>query len=380
MAEATLIWLTPGALTATEPAAHPVYWREADGSVRGGTLAQAIRHPGASVRLVLSAADVLLTEVNLNRRQARHLQRVLPWMLEDQLIGQPEQFWFASGRPMAGRYPVVACDKSALLQLVAVSEELGAQVAGVAVDAQLLAELAPARIALDEHSLVLADAFQGLVIPAAEADAVLALLGLDSLPDQSRPRPELFQIMQTRVHGGHSLELLQGDLRPAEQGSGPLLSGAWRQLAVLAAACVATVVLLLALQTWRYQSAAESQWQQAADLYNQLFPGDRASALLASQFRNRLGQLGGAASGGFMALMMPVGESLGGQHSAGLTARRIQYDERENALTLDVEAGSYDSLEALQGRIGAAGLEAEIANYRSQGEKVTARLRVTTGS
>ena len=381
MADPTLIWLAPAALSSAQPETLTARWHGADGTIRSGSLADAAQQVTGPVRLVLSVTDVLLTEVVLNRRQARHLQRVLPWMLEDQLIGTPERFWFASGRPANGRYPVVACEKEALLGLLQACSELSLPVAGVAVDAQLLAELSPGRLKIDGQTLILADGNQGLAVADSEAEQILTVLGLSELEDQSRPEAELLAVMRAAIQHGRQVELLQGDLRPAEQGSGPQLSGRWKQLMVLAAACIALVAVLMGIQTWRYQAAADQQLAQAVNLYNQLFPGDSAQpGYLENQFRSRLGRLGGTASGGFLGLMIPVGESLAGQHGAGLSARRIQYDERDNSLTLDVEAGSYDSLEVLRGRISEGGLQAEIANYRSQGESVTARLRVTTGS
>ncbi|MCK5874178.1 MAG: hypothetical protein KAG82_05740 [Alcanivoracaceae bacterium] len=381
MADPTLIWLAPGALSTAQPDTLAARWSGADGAVRMGDLADAAGQISGPVRLLLSVTDVLLTEVVLNRRQARHLQRVLPWMLEDQLIGVPERFWFASGRPANGRYPVVACDKESLLRLLQVCAELSLQVVGVAVDAQLLVELSPCRLTVEGQTMILADSCQGLAVTEAEAEQVLAVLGLGELEDRSRPVMELMAVMRAAIQHGRQVELLQGDLRPVEQGSGPQLSGRWKQLIILTAACIALVALLMAGQIWRYQSAADQQLAQAVSLYNQLFPGDSAQpGYLENQFRSRLGRLGGSASGGFLGLMIPVGESLAGQQGAGLSARRIQYDERDNSLTLDVEAGSYDSLEVLRGRISEGGLQAEIANYRSQGESVTARLRVTTGS
>lgn len=381
MADPTLIWLAPGALSSAPPETLAARWNGADGAIRHGRLADAAEQVGGPVRLVLSVTDVLLTEVVLNRRQARHLQRVLPWMLEDQLIGVPEHFWFASGRLANGRYPVVACEKDALLRLLQACEALALQVAGVAVDAQLMAELSPCRLTVDSQTLILADGNQGLAVAETEAEQILAVLGLSELEDQSRPMAELFAVMRAAIQHGRQVELLQGDLRPAEQGSGPQLSGRWKQLVMLTAACIALVVLLMGSQIWRYRVAADQQLAQAVSTYNQLFPGDAAQpGYLENQFRSRLGRLGGTASGGFLGLIIPVGESLAGQQGAGLSARRIQYDERDNSLTLDVEAGSYDSLEVLHGRISEGGLQAEIANYRSQGESVTARLRVTTGS
>jgi general secretion pathway protein L len=208
---------------------------------------------------------------------------------------------------------------------------------------------------------------------------MLPLLGLSELAEQALSAEELFQLMTVAVRAGQQLELLQGELRPAEQRRGMQLSKPWRQLLTLAAACVALVAIMLMAQTWRYSAAAEQQWQQAATLYNQLFPGDKAQTVLESQFRSRLNKLGNQSQGGFMGLMAPLGESLAG-HSKEITAKRIQYDERDNTLTVDIEAANYDGLEALRNKVSEGGLSAEIANYRSQGDTVTARLRVTTGS
>ncbi|MEE4252236.1 MAG: type II secretion system protein GspL [Alcanivoracaceae bacterium] len=381
MAEPTLIWLAEGSLSAAAAEDIRVRWQDSAGEVNTATLAEMARHCGPQgIRLVLSVCDVLVTDVALNRKQARHLQRVLPWLLEDQLIDAPDRLWFASGKPASGHYPVVACDRANLQRLQQLCAELGLWVRGVSVDVQLLEALAPALVPVDQQWLVVAENHQGLMVPDKDRQAFLSVLGLDELPEQPLSLAELFQVMAASVRSGRHLELLQGELRPAEQGSGPQLSDSWRRLLVMAAASIVLVGILMMAQTWRYNAAAEQHWQQAAALYNQLFPGDRAQALLETQFRNRLSQLGGASQGGFMALMVPVGESLAGRHSSGLAAKRIQYDERDNALTVDIEAADYDSLEALRSKISDGGLNAEIANYRSQGETVTARLRVTAGS
>jgi general secretion pathway protein L len=379
MAEPTLIWLDGGALSADPDDVNAWWWRPGQGSPDNGTLAAALAeaHHG-TVRLLLSVSDVLFTDVELNRKQARHLQRVLPWLLEEQLLDAPERLWFVSGKANAGRYPVLACDHSALKHLLACCQVAGARVVGVHVDAQLLASLAPGRIEYDGRALLMPSASQALLVPAEQQAATAELLGIDDLPHQLLSRTELLEQMAEAIASGVAIELLQADMRPAESTRAGWLSHDWRQSMLLAAACVAAVAVLSLLQTWRFDQLADQRRAAAEARYNELFPGDRA-LYLESQFRERLSRLGSGGSAGFLALMMPVGESLSGQHGGGLSARRIHYDERENALTLDVQASDYDSLEALRGRISASGLQAEIANYRSQGDSVTARLRVTSG-
>ncbi|UWN52260.1 hypothetical protein ASALC70_04504 [Alcanivorax sp. ALC70] len=46
----------------------------------------------------MTSAEALLTGVTLSRKQARHLQRVLPYLLEEQLLEPPEALWFATAR------------------------------------------------------------------------------------------------------------------------------------------------------------------------------------------------------------------------------------------------------------------------------------------
>jgi general secretion pathway protein L len=273
---------------------------------------------------------------------------------------------------------VLACDLQALNHLLAVCQLAGVKVAGVHVDTQLLASLAPVRIECDGEALLLPSPTQALLLPADQQAASAELLGLAELPLQVTSRGALFEQMASLAGGSAAIELLQGDMRPAESARGGVINPDWRRSLLIAAACVVMVAIFSLVQTWRYDQLADQRRAAAEARYNELFPGDRA-LYLESQFRERLSRLGAGGSAGFLTLMMPVGESLSGHHGGGLSARRIHYDERENALTLDVQASDYDSLEALRGRIAAAGLQAEIANYRSQGDTVTARLRVTSG-
>lgn len=379
MAEPLIVWLAPGALEGRGGDAIPARWTGPGNEPCTGTLADV--PPGMAVRLVLSVADVLVTEVALNRRQARHLQRVLPWLLEDQLVSLPERYWFVAGRPREGRYTTVACDREGLLALVSECTRLGLPLRGIAVDALLLATLSPACIHLDDdHTLILAGPAEALRVPSDQLADTLGVLGLAELPSSAPGLPALLTALQAGARSGQGVELLQGELRPAEESAGGGVSEPWKRSGWLTAACAALVGVLMLVQSAVYQSAATEQRARAASLYSELFPGDTATALLESQFRNRLARLGGGSQAGFAGLMGPVGDALAGGGGQGLSPRRIQYDERENALTLDVDAPDYDALEALRQRIADAGLEADIANYRSQGEQVTARLRVVMGS
>jgi len=383
LADTTLLWLAPGALQTENLAAHAASCYRGAG-VAQGSVADLLKEAAApSLTVVLSAADALVTEAELTRKQARHLAKILPFLLEDQLIDAPDSLWFASGKAVSGVYPVVACDREGLDRLVAAFDALGTAVTSLVVDGQLLAQpqdQPPVMVRHQGYELLLPVAGQALVVPEADAAATLALLDIDVESVRVEAAPDLLQQMPQVFAKGRYAELLHSALRPKQERSRGGVSSGWQQSAWLVAASVALVAMLLAGQAYYYEGEAQRSRAQAASLYNELFPGDQATAVLESQFRNRLARLGAGGGGaGFLSLMLPVGETLRGQSSNGLAARRIQYDERESALTLDVSARDYESLEALRERIGQRGLQAEIANFRSQGDAVTARLRVVAG-
>lgn len=384
MANPILVKLPPGALQA-EPAALAVEWQHPDGTRGLGSLTDCIRtHADDPLALVLSAADAQLTSITLTRKQARHLQKALPYLLEEQVLGDPEELWFAVGAPDDSRYPVAICDRAGLTRLAGWLQEAGAQVAGMAIDAQLLLHRGVPQVVEDgAESLLIREPDQVLAVPAAQLADTLQALDIDTtgwlrLDD----RDELFPAL--RAGWGGRIELLHGELRPRRRSSEgeTLVSAEWRGVLVLAASVLVLVWALAWLQATRYGSLAAEQWEQAARLYETLFPGDRATPRLRAQFESRLAQLGSGAGGGgagFTGLMAPVGETLAAARSQGVTPQRIQYDQRENMLALDLQAGSYELLEGVRERLESAGLAAEIANYRNQNDKVAARMNVRGG-
>lgn len=383
MAEPILVKLGAGALQQA-PATLVVSWQTADGALGEGTLSQLLLARGRqSLGIILSSADVQLTSVSLSRRQARHLQKVLPYLLEEQVLGDPEELWFAPGAAAEGRYSVVICDRASLERLKTWLEEQGAVLQGAAVDGQMLAtDQAPLLVEDRENTLVIASEGSVLALPPDQVEATCAALALE-IHDWPRLRGPEQIFAALRTHWRERVELLQGALRPQQQERGGLrlLPVAWRPLAGFAAAVLALAWLLVWAQAWRYHQLAESQRRQAAVLYEELFPGDRATSKLFAQFRSRMAQLGGASGGdsGFFRLMAPVGSSLASAREQGVKPRRISFDDREGALLLDLEARNYEGLEAVREKVRAAGLEAEIANFRDQGETVAARMKVGAG-
>lgn len=378
MTEAILVRFLPGALRQKADCVE-VTWQMPDGEISAGTLVSLLESlSGEALMLVLSSADVQLTSVQLTRKQARHLQKVLPFLLEEDLIGDPEDLWYAAGSPIDGRYPVLACDAQALRELKCFIEDRGGNIAGAGVDGQMLLSSAPVLACSEQSSLLVQGMGSVLSLPTDEVEEVLSALRLP-LGDIERIS-ENDTWVRLRQSIRQRIELLHGDLKPQaiETTRWPNITPEWIQFGNVAAALLLVVWTMAWAQSWRYSYLADQAGSQAAALYESLFPGDKATLKVAAQFKNRLAQLGGGggSDGDFFALMGPVGDALAQHKKAGIQPRRVQYDQRDGTLILDLQASNYEVVESLRGTLLSAGLAAEVANFRNQGEQVAARVKV----
>lgn len=385
MAETLLVRLPPGALAERDPGAVIVRaGTGAAGDCRQLRLDELAEQLGSAtpVRLVLPSADVLMTRVRLTRKQAKQLQRALPYLLEENLLEKPESLWYAWGKPEGDDYPVLACDRAALTRLRDWLIERNIELVGATSDASLLAHRAPLRVEDDQGVLLVPDARQALTVSAEEEAAVRqALAPADAQWEEIIGAESVLQALaEGLAHGGH-VELLHGEMRPPRPRKTGHAGGAWWPVAGFAAAAVLAVCVLLGLQQWRYERAAQAAREQAARVYKDLFPRDRATARLRAQFRQRLSTLGSGGTGGsgFLELVASTGEVLAQFRSQGVMTRRLQFNEREGNLLLELQAGGYDAVERVRKKLADQQLSAEIATAREDGDGVTARMRVGSG-
>lgn len=383
MDDSTLIYLPAGALRAESPDAISAIWHSRAGTVERGTLADALASISGRATVVLSAGDVLLTSVELSRRQARHIQKVLPYLLEESLLSSAEELWFAYDRPIDGHYPVTACERAGLEQLLAWFDEAeDVQLAGAWVDADLLRPHVPCLAWQDDDLLCVPAPGQAAIVPLSELGQLPQLLGIETEDFTRIEHPEaLLTAFRQALADGLGIALLHSELRPTVQdGAWSEKIRPWRPLGGLAAGVLVAVWGLLLAQQWQFNRAAEARAVEAVALYQELFPGSPRPQLLQREFRTQLERLGGGAgSGGFLSLMTPVGEILGGATDQGVTPRRIQFDERESVLLVDITARDFGMLESLREKMQSAGLSAEIGTARSEASGVTARMRVGQG-
>lgn len=374
MAEAPLIYLAGAGETEWQPQSPVLYQSRSGETVQWLGLGEALAAcQGRNVSVVVSVSCARLTHVSLSRKQARHLQRVLPYLLEEQLLDNPDDLWFVSRKGGGDDYQVSAVRRELITKLKQWAGEAGAHLASLQVDADSLQAALPLTADLGNgQQLLLIDREQGLVIDEDQQEAFAPLLG-DSL-DQARQVDLQTLFYDLRHH--HGQELLTGPFAPRQSRRERSLLGPWRPVASLAAAVFLVAVVAIWVQQWRYQQAADAALAQAKQRYEQLFPGDKATSALNRQFQGRLARLGGSGGGSgaaFFPLLAPVAQVL---KEMKVEPKRLQYDQRQNVLLVDVGAKDYAQLEALQNAIRKQGGNASIANYRNGAQGVSARIKV----
>jgi general secretion pathway protein L len=388
VADTALIYLAPGAFKDTLSDAR-VLFHDPGEAPRRTTLGEALAHLSARpVNLVATSTEVLLTGVSVSRKQARHLQRVLPFLLEEQLLEAPESLWFAAGRNIQGRYPVAVIGRAPLESLLLLCREHQVRPLTLKADADLLAAQAPLVIDVDGWGALILDRERALVADEAQRQALIALPGQERDDDDDGERPAEFTRLEDpstlceqlgmALAAGRGVELLQGPyVQRQNQKSGPSPWAPWKPVIGLAATVFVLALVAIWTQQWRYARAADQTFAEASELYQSLFPDDRATAGLRRQFEARLARLArggdGDRGGTLFAVLPAVASTLNGSE---VEPKRLQFDQRDGSLLLDLGAKEYSQLEKLQAALREKGVNATIANYRNGASGVTARVKV----
>jgi len=252
VADAPLIYLAGAGETEWQPD-NPVLYQSRNGeTVQWLALGEALAAcQGSNVSVVVSVSCARLTHVTLSRKQARHLQRVLPYLLEEQLLDNPDDLWFVSRKGSGDDYQVSAVRRELITHLKQWAGEAGAHLASLQVDADCLQAMLPLTADLGNgQQLLLIDREQGLVIDEDQQEAFAPLLG-DSL-DQARQvdLQALFPALRPR----HGQVLLTGPYMPRQTRRESALLGPWCPVAYLAAAVFLVAVVAVWVQQWRYRA------------------------------------------------------------------------------------------------------------------------------
>lgn len=384
MAARCYLHLPPGALHAPDYASVTIQWwrvsvgaaQESTSDYGSTTLGEFVAQQSDSFAIILSAADVHLSQVELTRQQARHLEQVLPFLLEEKVIDEPDALYCVSHKLKSGAYQLAAIQRKAINLLMAFFEEQGAEVEQLLVDGALLNSEAPC-FWRQADGVLLVSTDTVAVVPNDLMEAITEEADYTELTSE-QARSYLTQAAKQKP-----LNLMRPQWRTQKQN---IVFSAerrrWTLTLAVAAALLAIICVSYVLQFSRYNSEANYWQQQSASLFEQLFPNDKATVRLRSQFQGYLTRLTQTqdADANFVSMMMRVGDVTAAQKGQGMVIERIQFEQQSGQIMLDVEASSYDALQALRDALQSKRLTAEISVAKTNNQKVTARLKVEQSS
>lgn len=335
----------------------------------------------ARVVLLLAASDVTLLRMAVPPLPAARLQAALPALVEDRVIGDPDDCAIVAGPELDGRRTIAITDRGWLQQWLTALRQAGAtRIAALPMQLCLPLPAGQTSAALLDLSgpleLVLrtsADEGLGLPVgadsPAALIDAVQSALTTlaGARPVQMSVTPAHVALFHAWLHehpdSGITLvdESWEHWVDGANQAGVDLAASValrnderpdwrrWRWPLRLALACVLLNVVALNADWWRLRSEGHAVEDDIAASYRRAFPAEPPPAQPLAQMRQKVAAMrqaaGEFAAADFLTLSAALGEAW---NEAGNDKRAIAgLDYRDATLTVRLRPGAQVSLEAM---------------------------------
>ena len=341
-------------------------------------------------------ADVILRTVEFKAAEKRHIEKSLPYLLEDEFASDIEELHFAA-RPLGKlSLAVAACAHACMQQWQETLADLPPLSLWIPEPLLLPWQAGELCVVIEPDGIVvrtgacsgfagerkLAASLLASLADSEEFDSVI-VYGSDQAADLELVPESLRTMLQWRT-GDFAAALMLAEekrqplnLQQREYGPKLPLDRWWNQWRIAAGLFAAAFALQLA-STWADYSALESEnlelRQQIEAAYRTAVP--RGAVVDAEkQLRRQLDELrGGGPSIGFISLMDRIGRVV--QSEKGAQVASINFNDKLGDVRLNLVVPDFKAVESIRTRLDAAGLKAETENSNAQGDVVRARLKV----
>lgn len=344
------------------------------------------------VIVALPGQDVSMTRVTLPAGTKRHLQRIIPYALEEELATDIEQLHFAWPDLKNTELPVAVVAKERMNYWLQVLTEAGIDSAFWVPDCFLLPHQNDTwqAIELADSVIVRTGEWQGFTIEkeqfaqlapafAAEQNSPTEIIHYGALNWPQSPAPLIpadievpFTIAVQSIATGNRINLRQGAYR--SQRAKRSVDLPWKGLATAASVLFVLAVLLNGVRYWQLESQRGALKAQAEQLYRDAFPGQTRIVNLKVQLQRQLESLGlgSADEASVLAVLQQLAPAFKSQPELQLELLRFQ----NNELRLQATASSFSQFEAFQQAAKAEGLTVEAGSMSNRGEQVSGSLTV----
>ena len=360
----------------------------------------------AHVTVLLPLQSMLLTSVNTRARKTKHLQKAVPYALEDEVADDVENLHFALGQRYGENdYPVAIIEKNSLdliLQKLADADIypdiLTADVFGLPFREDTWTILIE-----DERALVRTSKFQGFTIDLHNLQQILtsSLRQAETTPTElnvyrcdsheSGVKKFNFPINTNELDDcppglfadgldeNECINLLQASYQKKDKKHRQFAP--WKAAAILFGVWIGLSIVSVMIDHARLSKEEKHLNTQIETLMRQTFPdmhnisADSARIKMESRLKNFIASANDGSQAGFMELLAMSGESM--QQVGKVDIDTMDY--REGKLNVNVKSSDIQMLDRIKQSLSNKNYLAEIQSANTQGSVVEAKLVISKG-
>ncbi len=360
----------------------------------------------ANVIVLLPLEQMLLTNVNTRARKQKHLQKAVPFALEDELADDVENLHFALGQRYGENdFPVAVIDKQTLDLVL---DELSS--VGIYPDL-LTADIfgLPFRegtwtiLIENERALVRTEKYQGFTIDLhnlqqmltsslRQAEVTPAELNVYCCDEQQTGIKKLNLPISTNelddcppglfadgLDENECINLLQSSYRKKDKRHRQV--GPWKVAAMLFGVWIALAFMSVFLDHGRLSKQEKNLNAQVVQIMKQTFPdmqnvsADSARTKMEARLKNFMDMTSAGSQASFMELLAMSGESM--KQAGKVDIDTMNY--REGKLNMNVKSADVQILDNVKQNLKSKNYSTDIQSANTQGNTVEAKLVIAKG-
>ncbi|MBU2886242.1 hypothetical protein KO507_10755 [Gilvimarinus agarilyticus] len=358
-------------------------------------------------KLIVGGPQTVVRRLSYAEAEKRHLRKLMPFQLEEEVVGDIDQFHFAFGTPANGEINLVYTERAPLQALFSALTDINVEVVQ-ALPAALLPSC-PTETDAQEPADIWAIHWQdqlvsvrfgesaGFTINANNFNVAIELLLTSqnrvTPPQLKLSAPDESQLEQLQQQLPASLSIAQGDTRicslwdfEADAGTIDLCQrefsqrlpierwwGNWRKVAYVGVAALVVYLATLLFSINQLQNDNLEIRRNIEQVFRTVVPNGPA---IDPERRLRIMARDLEPSTGGSAVMVLLDRVLPAVAEGGVTLKGVYYSSDNAELSLNLQAETFNAIESLRGSLEGQGLTAELLSASAQGNTHAARIRV----
>lgn len=356
---------------------------------------------GRQVIVLLPVEDIFLTQLNIQAKNKKQLDKAIPFALEDELADDIEELHFATGgKSIDGKHPVAVISKTKLEYLIDTLAELKIVPHLITIDIfGIHLEEGQWTLCIDQkHVIARVDTYNGFGCELRDLDDFIQIMS-----DEQEKKPEMINIYchpdenigelknepNVFVHDfwkptnfvmgfdpAQSINFLQGPFAKADKQSKTIRP--WKIAAVLASIWIGLLMTQIGIENWQLNKIDTQLRAEIDDVFLQTFPQASSTQNARKRMEQEIKRLTSNNSSNksdtdFLKLLHHISYELSKEDNVSIVD--IRY--RGNQLSLEIHTKDIQILEKAKTKLQAKNIKAELKSAKSEDNFIRAQLLVS---